>query len=325
MSTSNMSALFANAVDSIKMGIEDYATATPARALSAVRNFYAGVLLLGKEVLVRAAPQAEPDEIIGAKYAPIPDGKGGVEYVVEGYQTIDFHTLGKRFKKFGIAINTNQLEELNELRNAIEHRFTDKPAQAVREAIARAFPITVGLFHHAGEHPAELLGEAWTTMLEVRDLYEAELERCRGTLAVVTWLSATVADKHLRCTECGSDLIEQRDSANTDQAEISLVCRGCGSGPDWDDAVVDAAKRALRGMTYDRFTDAGESGPIYECPSCDREAYIDFEGACAVCGESFDYESNCVRCSATIPLEDALSGLSGGLCSYCTYVLNKDD
>src|SRR3546814_12918446 len=65
-------------------------------------------------------------------------------------------------------------------------------------------------------------------MLNVRDLYEAELARCRATFDSVNWTSSTVAEKHLRCTECGSDLVEQRDSTNTDQEKLELVCRGCG-------------------------------------------------------------------------------------------------
>ena len=259
MSADNISSIFANAVESIKMGIEDYAQANPARALSAVRNFYAGVLLLGKEVLTRAAPSANPDDIIGAKYAPVPDGAGGVKHVIEGYQTVDFNTLGKRFKDFGIPIDTRGLVDLNGLRNNIEHRYTDRPAQAVREAIARAFQITVALFQQAGEHPAEMLGDAWLTMLEVRELYEAELARCRATFDDVDWVSSTVAEVHLRCTECGSDLIEQRDTANSNQEELQLICRSCGAQPDWDEAIVEAVDRALTYDTYERFKDSGES------------------------------------------------------------------
>jgi hypothetical protein len=325
MSASNMTGIFANAVDSIKMGVEDYALDTPARALSAVRNFYAGVLLLGKEVLIRAAPLADPNDVIGAKYAPMPDGKGGVDHVIEGYQTVDFNILSKRFKDFKIPIDAKGLQELNGLRNHIEHRYTDQPARAVREAIARAFPITVAMFNQIGEHPAEVLGSAWPIMLDVRALYEAELIRCRATLAGVDWVSATVAEKHLRCQECGSDLIEQRDSANTDQEALALICRSCGTEPDWDDAIVYAVDRALSGDAYVRFKDVGESGPIYDCPACERPSYIDFEDACAVCGETFDYEAECVRCSSGIPLEDALAGFDEGLCSYCTHVMGKDD
>src|SRR3546814_4698831 len=81
-------------------------------------------------------------------------------------------------------------------------------------------------------------------MLNVRDLYEAELARCRATFDSVNWTSSTVAEKHLRCTECGSDLAEQRDSTNTDQEKLELVCRGCGAEPDWDDAIADAVDRS---------------------------------------------------------------------------------
>jgi hypothetical protein len=135
------------------MGIEDYASDKPDRSLSAVRNFYAGVLLLAKEVLVRAAPNADPDEIIGARYKPVPDGSGSVTHVPEGHKTIDFDTIGKRFKDFKLDIDQAALGELNKIRNEIEHRFTDRPAAVVREAIARAFPVTLQLFRLAKEDP----------------------------------------------------------------------------------------------------------------------------------------------------------------------------
>ena len=55
-----MNSLFDNAVQSIQLGVEDYQSNDAKRAVSAVRNFYAGVLLLAKEVLIRAAPESDP-------------------------------------------------------------------------------------------------------------------------------------------------------------------------------------------------------------------------------------------------------------------------
>lgn len=127
-----------------------------------------------------------------------------------------------------------------------------------------------------------MLGESWPIMLDVRALYEAELAQCRATLAEVNWVSATVAEKHLRCQESGSDLIEQRDSANTDQEALAFVCRSCGAESDWDDAIMDTVDRALSNEAYDRFKDAAGSGPIYDCPACERHAYIDHENACVL-------------------------------------------
>jgi hypothetical protein len=73
-----MNTLFDNAIQSIRLGIEDYEHNDPKRALSAVRNFYAGTLLLAKEVLVRAAPKAAIKDVLGTKFVPVPDGNGGV-------------------------------------------------------------------------------------------------------------------------------------------------------------------------------------------------------------------------------------------------------
>src|SRR3546814_14579502 len=66
-------------VASIRMGVEDFRQQDHDRDISAVRNFYAGVLLLVKEALIRAAPEADPQHVIGAKLKPVPDGQGGIE------------------------------------------------------------------------------------------------------------------------------------------------------------------------------------------------------------------------------------------------------
>ena len=319
-----MSAMFQNAVSAIRMGIEDYALDRPERSLSAVRNFYAGVLLLAKEVLVRRVPLADPDAVIGARYKPVPDGDGGVAYVPDSKTTIDFVTIGKRFKDFGLDIDRAALTDLSDVRNQVEHRYTNKPSQVVREIIAKAFPVTAQLFRLAGEDPRIQLGDAWTTMLEARALYALELERCRKTLDAVEWRSATVAEAHLRCDDCGSDLIAQNDPLNTDQANMALLCQACGAVPTVDAVILESVERALEADAYIRMKDSGESGPVFECPACGEDAYIDFEGGCALCGEAFEWE-NCMVCHSRIPIEDALAGFDEGICSYCTHIAGKDD
>ena len=195
----------------------------------------------------------------------------------------------------------------------------------VREAIARAFPLTVQLFRIIGEDPRSLLGEVWPTMLEARDLYQAELNRCRQTLNAVNWHSPTVEQAGLRCTECSSALVEQRDPSNEHQESMHLTCAGCGDDLENDAVLVEAVDRALGAEAYTRFKDTFESGPIFDCPNCSNAAYIDTENACAVCGETYEWETECARCYADISLEDALAGFDNGLCSYCTNLLEKDD
>ena len=83
-----MNSLFDNPIQSIQIGIEDYKHNDPKRALSAVRNFYAGTLLLAKEVLVRKAPKASVKEVLGTIFVPVPDGEGGVTFEDGGRREI---------------------------------------------------------------------------------------------------------------------------------------------------------------------------------------------------------------------------------------------
>ena len=93
------------------------------------------------------------------------------------------------------------LKDLNRIRTDIEHYFTDKSRETVREAIAKAFPVVVDLFHLAEEIPHEVLGEAWQTMLEVRAVYEKELENCRASFGKIKWRSSIMAEIALNCPD----------------------------------------------------------------------------------------------------------------------------
>jgi len=64
-------------------------------------QFYASVLLLSKKVLIRTA------------LLPVPGGKGWRRPWIRQYQTVDFLSLGKRFKDFGNPIGIKVLQELN--------------------------------------------------------------------------------------------------------------------------------------------------------------------------------------------------------------------
>ena len=165
-----MSVLFDNAIASISLGVEDYARREGHRAQSAIRNFYFGVLLLAKELLAREAPGVAIEDILAERYRPEPDGKGGIKHVPVGTETVDFHTLGERFNHFSLPLDTKALDALNRIRNEIEHKFTTEMTDAVREAIARAFPVVAAMFRLLGMSPAEVLGETWQQMLETRPI-----------------------------------------------------------------------------------------------------------------------------------------------------------
>lgn len=318
-----MPSLFENAVSSIRMGVEDYRQQDGDRALSAVRNLYAGVLLLAKEALIRQAPNADPREVIGAAFRPVPDGHGGVDHVVSGHRTIDFDTIDRRFKDFGLTIDRKALSELNDIRNDIEHHYTDQPEASIRTAIAKAFPVISSLFRQIEENPVEHLEGAWETMLQERALYDHELAAAHASLSNVAWHAAFMVDVKLKCGECGSELLGQVHADNTSQDCVEFRCRNCGATPATADVVEAAVDDTYGADEYLRAKDAGEEGPIYDCPVCERHTYLEDEAICANCGEGLDFTSECSRCSAEISVQDFLGGLDEGLCGYCNHQSEK--
>ena len=140
--------------------------------LSAARNYYAGLLLLAKECLVRAAPEAEAIEVIGTNFKPVSDGAGGVVFKPEGDKTVDLQQLQQRFKDFGLPWPKVDIKKLQRLRNDLEHHHLKEPVSALSEAIASSFPMIVDFLVILGEEPQEHLGQVWTTILEQKEAFE---------------------------------------------------------------------------------------------------------------------------------------------------------
>ncbi len=316
------SGLFDNAVKSIQLGVEDYQANDTRRFLSAVRNLNAGILLLAKEVLVRAAPSADPKDILAARYKPVPDESGGVRFVPASQQTINFATLGQRFEDFGLRIDQAALKALNRIRNDVEHYFTNEPHEAVREAIAKAFPVIAALFRLAGGEPHESLGETWEAMLEVRSVYERELEECRASFENVEWRSASLEDAPFSCPECHSDLVAQNDPENTGQENAEARCRSCGASISAESVVERALEFYFEADSYIAMTDGGDP-PLQDCPECGLTAYIlaEEEVGCAWCGCTL---GECGLCMVGLmPNNVCPDNLS--LCGYCGHLMSKDD
>ncbi len=317
-----MNSLFDNAVQSIQLGVEDYQSNDPRRAVSAVRNFYAGVLLLAKEVLVRAAPNANPAEVLGVHYKPISDESGGVQFTPASRRTIDFETIGTRFADFGLPINKLALDDLKRIRTDVEHYYTDKPREAVREAIAKAFPVVADLFRLAEEVPSEVLGDAWRIMLDVRAVYERELEACRQTFGNLEWPLASLAGTHFRCPQCNSDLVAQDDPQNTNHEGADCHCRACGERIPSEKALELAIEAHFETESYIAMTDGGEQ-PVQTCSDCGLTTYLltDERVGCVSCGLILD---ECARCMTGLTPEN-VDPHNSNLCSYCGHLMSKDD
>ncbi|WP_342710589.1 hypothetical protein AAFG13_41495 [Bradyrhizobium sp. B124] len=316
-----MNTLFDNAIQSIQLGIEDYEHNDPKRALSAVRNFYAGTLLLAKEVLVRAAPKAAVKDVLGTKFVPVPDGNGGVTFEANN-KTVDFNELGQRFKDFGLSIDRSKLADLNSIRNDMEHYYSNASSKKVREAIARAFPVVVDLFNLLKEQPNEHLGDSWTVMLGAKELYDRELKQCTETFDGVDWKSESLSQAARPCPKCSSHLVYRLDQTRNESGFADAQCRQCGEKIDAITLMETALEAHFEYESYSSVKDGGED-PLGLCPECTAKTYViwEEENQCTNCFLSLE---DCDRCGEPLTPNN-VSDDSSSLCGYCSNLMSKDD
>lgn len=318
-----MDTLFKNAIASIQIGMEDYNSPDERRIISAVRNLYAGVLLLAKEVLVQMSPDDDPDLLISKKIKAVKADDGAISFQSVGTQTLDRHDLLSRFKDLDLEINSKSLNSLSKIRNNIEHKHVSEPKEAIQVAIATALPLVTSLLReHLDADPIEELGDTWDQMLEVEGLYKEELSACNKTLSEIKWFSKTLDKSELTCPDCSSKLIEQLDPENEDQEAINFKCRSCGSEPDRDKLLVNAIHEATWALGHIRYSETGDSGPLFTCPNCGEHAIIDFEMQCALCAHEIA-EDYCSRCGESFTMEELVDWDIGNLCSYCNHMMEK--
>ncbi len=126
-----------NGIDSIILGVEDYRQADPRRKISAVRNFYAGILLLLKARLF-----AKSEDLIYARFDPILDSSGAVSWKGVGRTTVDVGEIEKYWKSLGWETYwKSPVERLRKIRNYVEHH-SKQHTEAEMSAALEAMPVT---------------------------------------------------------------------------------------------------------------------------------------------------------------------------------------
>jgi hypothetical protein len=321
-----------NALTSIRLGVEDFQksqTCDPARALSAVRNLFAGVVLLFKYRLTVGIDDPiqahhlifNPPEVL-----PGPDGKGGVVWEPAGKfkpTTIDMATIRKRFNAFKINVDWVVIARIQKERNELEHLHPASALGAIAGYVAEMFPVLRDFItKEMGESPVDLLGDTWAAMLSHHDFFDATLVECKDA-----WVPTAVPDRmvsilhEVRCPECGSPLLRPADDTNdagatVDEPGHTLLCMACNHHDETVPLMEAALLESLGGFQpYD-----DDFCPVDTCPNCDHETFVVNEAECFWCEHTPKY-SACMVCQEGLSLGDQDNG---GLCGYHKYVMDKE-
>jgi hypothetical protein len=321
-----MSPLLKNAVVSIQLGLEDFASQDERRIISAARNLYSGVLLLAKEVLRQISPPGSNDILIRTKKKAVKKANGTVTLVGDGKKTIDRLEIEETFKQLQLAVDLSNLKRLAEIRNDIEHMHPQHAPALIQEAIADAMPIIRDIVvKELHEEPSALLGQAaWDALLDQAKVFKAEQDTCRKSFEAIDWESETLADavKEFRCPNCSASLLRNDNTEAKCPTDLQLICSKCGEEADNEKVIEAAIGEHLAWDAHVAIKDGGDA-PLENCPECGRETFIIHENRCANCGFELE-ETSCGCCGAQVTVDDYENG-HPGICSYCNYKMNKDD
>ena len=319
MSNASMN-LHQNALDSIRLGVEDYQAGVDERLISSVRNLHSGILLLFKEKLRRLSPNGSNDVLIRHIIVPQLRPDGSLFFIGRG-NTVDVPQIRLRFESLGIAMPWDRVLRVSKLRNDIEHHFTTLNRNAIRGAISDTFLIIRNfLWSELGEDPMEALGSAtWDALLKVSEVFEQERTDCISQVAAVDWGSLTLAEgvASLTCSQCGSPLLSPAVSTGTYQ-DIVLNCRSCGES-ETQEAFAERAVSSHLSEDNDLAYRDGVSGLYVTCPYCIKETYVVAERQCVACKQQCSH--TCERCDSSIPAEELSDE---PYCSWCQQMISKD-
>lgn len=313
-----------NAVDSIELGIEDFRTNNPKRLISAVRNIFAGVLLLFKHKLAELS-QGNDEALLKQKVLP-EMVNGEIRWSGQGKKTVDVLQIQERFKSLGIQVDWKRLEKIQNYRNDIEHYFDTNRMrpEVVRQYVLNCFNVACDFMRSELKiEPKDHVGcDIWKSWMEEQEIYDSVAKSCSELWEQVSWTN-NLAEKHVRnflCSECSSDLIRPIMPINDDIEGMSFQCVVCDKTWKYFDLLILACKQEERRNYYDPHD--YDISQFFECPECYLETYDAHEDQCANCGAKGPYI--CPGCDNSIP-PDELSFADGKLCSRCYNLMSKDD
>ena len=315
---------------SIQLGILDYGDDDPRRLVSAVRNLYAGILLLCKERLRQLSPPGSNEVLVYREKRAVRTNDGTVVLQGHGKETVGRREVVQTFRDLSPNVDLAPLNRLSAIRNDLEHRhLSGVSSSLIQEAIARSMPIIHAMVvGELGQEPVDLLGpESWSVLLKESAVFRKQEEACRSTFEGIEWGNQERKDsvRTIQCLECASTLIRNKNKSARNYRDLDLSCSACGASLDWDEALGSALERYLdEALWFESFMAAkGGESIIEHCPDCGRETFLNGRRQCVHCDFSMKGR-NCAICHEPLIVGDIEYG-DRGMCSYHQYLFDKDD
>lgn len=315
--------IFKYAIASIQIGVEDYLSSDDRRKLSAVRNIFSGILLLYKEKLCDLSPDYDKELFIKIDIRPYRDEDGSIIYRAAGKnkKTVNVQQIKDRFSSLDVSVDWAAFDQINKIRNDIEHYYTTTPDAIIKEVLAKSFVLIKDfIYHEFHEEPIDVFGEeCWGELLKISDVYESEKKLCIKSLSRINWKYQTLekAKDLIRCPACSSDLVKT-DEAGDYSIATPLICSTCGNPFSLEEVISECVSELLYSDSYIAMTDGGDS-PYDTCPECDENTFVFDEGCCLACGYEMEYQE-CERCGCGLSLGEQYFN---GFCDYCQHMFDK--
>lgn len=320
--------MLVNAVSSIRLGIEDFKAipADEARALSAIRNLSAGLLLMFKVKLQELSPADSKEVLLKQHVTTGLDTEGKPVWVGIGEKTVDVRTIQERLENLGVkGIDWNLLKKLTKMRNDVEHYYSKLPASGLAEAMSASFHLIQQFVpRYLDRTPVELLGdELWKFLTAQEAFYDRELNICQTANKQVPWGHELLKSslELLQCPACTSPLIKPVTSVSN-VLEIEFECTCCAHNATYAEAAENIATNYYFADLYYALSQGGEA-PLEHCSSCGNFSYLTEEFECILCLEDSPGPA-CAECGATLESEIDTDDDMTRLCGMCRYAIEAD-
>lgn len=314
--------IFQNAISAIQLGVEDYLVCDkqPLRVYSAIRNLYAGVLLLFKSHLAYLS-QKDNEALIKANVLPKLSSDGqNVSWFGTGKKTIDFKQIKERYSSLKIEVDWRIVEDLQKYRNDIEHYYSrDKLTKKVLEEYFSKIYSCIDSFLVEKMHRATTAvfsQKVRETFISINNKITNEEEKNDIRLSELNWYNDATftTTKSFMCPKCGNFRFDINSIGKNKEASLSTFkCTNCGTIFTYQELmkeVIDNAKIFLpfnsEGVAQFHFT---------KCEKCGEISYDAWFGhICYLCGHE---EQKCKNCGKCIGLDDIPTFEKNGQCKEC--------